>query len=228
MLDLEKLMKEIDFLPEWYKSSRRQQIGYQTQYIILGILLVAMVLWNFGAAHSISKAQARLARTATQQDEAEKNVQAFEKIRSELTQLQKQADILQEIDSRVNVANILGEISYIVDKRIALTKLQLVAERLGNKKGGESGLLAPDSVTGGKNTMPFGDVRFKVVISGVAANAGDVAKLISRLEDSPYFQQVYPLFSKAKKVKVKTDSSEQEYQLNEFEISCCLENYHEQ
>jgi len=123
---------------------------------------------------------------------------------------------------------VLSEISFIVDKRIALSKLQLVAEKLSNKKGNKSVLLASDSITGGKEAMAFGDVRFKVVISGVAAGAGDVAKLISRLEDSPYFQQVYPLFSKAKKVKVKTESSEQEYQLNEFEISCYLENYHEQ
>ena len=225
-------MKEIDFLPEWYKNGRRQQIGYQTQYIILGILLVAMVLWNFGAVHSISKAQAKLARTTPQQAEAEKNVQVFEKIKSQVTQLQKQAGILEEINPRINVANVLGEISFVVDKRIALGKLQLVAEKFGNKKGDRSGLLAADGTAGGgagnKNAMAFGDARFKVVISGVAADAGDVAKLISRLEDSPYFQQVYPLFSKAKKVKVKTESSEQEYQLNEFEISCYLENYREQ
>jgi hypothetical protein len=225
-------MKEIDFLPEWYKNSRRQQIGYQTQYIILGILLVAMVLWNFGAVHSISKAQAMLARTTPQQAEAEKNVQVFEKIKSEVSQLQKQADILEEINPRINVANVLGEISFVVDKRISLGKLQLVAEKFGNKKGDRSGLLVSDVTAGGgagnKNAMAFGDTRFKVVISGVAADAGDVAKLISRLEDSPYFQQVYPLFSKAKKVKVKNESSEQEYQLNEFEISCYLENYREQ
>ncbi len=225
-------MKEIDFLPEWYKNNRRQQIGYQTQYIILGILLVAMVLWNFGTVRSVSKAQAKLARTATQQAEAEKNVQVFEKIKGQVSQLQKQADILEEIDSKINVANVLGEISFIVDRKIALSKLQLVAERFGNKKDDRSALLAADRTAGGgagnKNVMAFGDARFKVVISGVAADAGDVAKLISRLEDSPYFQQVYPLFSKAKKVKVKTESSEQEYPLNEFEISCYLENYHEQ
>lgn len=221
-------MKEIDFLPEWYKNSRRQQIGYQTQYIILGMVFVAMVLWNFGAVHSISKAQAKLARTAPQQAEAEKNVQVFEKVKGEVTQLRKQAGILEEIDSKVNVASVLGEISFIVDRRIALSRLQLVAEKFGNRKSDRSVLLAADGGVGNKNAMAFGDTRFKVVINGVAADAGDVAKLICRLEDSPYFQQVYPLFSKAKKVKAKTESSEQEYQLNEFEISCYLENYYEQ
>jgi hypothetical protein len=137
-----------------------------------------------------------------------------------------------EIYDEQALSIMLGEISFVVDKKISLGKLQLVAEKFGNKKGDRSGLLASDGTAGGgagnKNAMVFGDVRFKVVISGVAADAGDVAKLISRLEDSPYFQQVYPLFSKAKKVKVKNESSEQEYQLNEFEISCYLENYREQ
>ncbi len=79
-------------------------------------------------------------------------------------------------------------------------------------------------------------MRFKVVIAGVAASAGRVATLICKLEDSPYFCLVYPLFSRSKKINpvgrkslsgLKAGSSfdREDYRASEFEISCYLANY---
>ena len=82
-----------------------------------------------------------------------------------------------------------------------------------------------------------GDVRFKVEISGIAADAGDVAELICKLEDSPYFCQVYPSFSRNSRIKAGTvpwlgsDSSytaDDSYQISEFEIGCYLANYRQE
>jgi hypothetical protein len=62
-------MREIDFLPKWYTSGRRRQISYRTQCVALGGVFVVMMVWNFVAAHSISKATAKLADgTARQAD----------------------------------------------------------------------------------------------------------------------------------------------------------------
>jgi hypothetical protein len=35
-------MKEIDFLPEWYKNGRRRRMRYRTQYAVLGCIFVVM------------------------------------------------------------------------------------------------------------------------------------------------------------------------------------------
>ena len=55
-------MKEIDFLPTWYRSSRRRQISYRTKYASLVGIFVVMMVWNFIATHLLSKATAKLAR----------------------------------------------------------------------------------------------------------------------------------------------------------------------
>jgi len=55
-------MKEIDFLPAWYKSGKRRQISYRTQYAGLVGISVVMMVWNFIATHSLSKATAKLAQ----------------------------------------------------------------------------------------------------------------------------------------------------------------------
>jgi hypothetical protein len=79
-----------------------------------------------------------------------------------------------------------------------------------------------------------GDFRFKVVITGMAVDAGCVADLICRLEDSPYFCLVYPSFSKSGQVSGHKDKPAigkggkqpmENYQVSEFEINCYLANY---
>ena len=68
-----------------------------------------------------------------------------------------------------------------------------------------------------------------------------MAELIRRFEGSSYFCQVYPSFSRNKKVKtasrlaeslpnIKKDGAESgdDYQVSEFEIGCYLANYRQE
>jgi len=221
-------MREIDFLPNWYTSGRRRQISYRTQCVALGGVFVVMMAWNFVAGRSISKATAELAQETARQAEAESASREFAAVKSEVTRLQKKVKSIEEIDSKIDVASVLAEMSFLVGEKIVLNKVEFGAERFAGKQGGR-----PDSGSavrvsrpkfGGKGAPFVGDVRFKVVIGGVAADAGDVAALICKLEDSPYFCQVYPSFSRNRKIKVRAG---EDLQVSEFEISCYLANYRE-
>ncbi|GAI77577.1 unnamed protein product, partial [marine sediment metagenome] len=82
-------MREIDFLPNWYKSGRRRQISYRTQCVALGGVFVVMMVWSFVAGHSISKATAELAEEAARQAEVESASREFAAVKSEVTRLQE-------------------------------------------------------------------------------------------------------------------------------------------
>ncbi len=221
-------MREVDFLPNWYTSGRRRQISYRTQCVALGGVFVVMMVWNFVASHSISKATAELAQEAARQAEVESASREFAAVKSEVTRLQEKVKSIEEIDSKIDVASVLAEVSFLIDEKIVLDKVEFGAERFAGKQEGKSGSGSAVRVVrakfGGKGAPLLGDVRFKVVISGVAADAGDVATLICKLEDSPYFCQVYPSFSRNRKIKVRAG---EDLQVSEFEISCYLANYHE-
>ena len=73
-------MKEIDLLPEWYKSSKRRQRNLRGQYIALGGVLIIMVVWNFAAGRSISKVKAQLAQSESQQVYAEDTFEQFHQV----------------------------------------------------------------------------------------------------------------------------------------------------
>jgi len=248
-------MKEIDFLPEWYKSGRRRQLSYRTQYMALGGVLAVMIVWNFVATHSISKAKAQLVERATEQAQSERVSVRLCELRGELGGLQKRAEFIEQIDSKIDVASVLAEMSFLIDEKIVLSKVEFVAEKLVDKQD-----LKPSPHVGAvvrvvqaklsqKRELPLGDVRFKVVIAGVAPNASDVMALICKLEESAYFCQVVLSFSRDAKVEVQRDLSarsrtglvegtagpdtshregEESLRVSEFEISCYLANYREQ
>jgi len=238
-------MKEIDFLPEWYKSGRRRQFGYRTQYFVLAGMFVVMVVWNFASLNSISKATAELALTASRQAKAQHAAKEFTSIKNKVTELQKKVHIIEEIDSKIDIAGVLAEMSFLIDKKIVLSKVELIAEKFLDKEQNQpnsgSVVRVAKANFNKEQELPLGDVRFKVMINGVAADASDVAALVCKLEDSPYFCQVYPSFSRNKTIEThgkfeipaprlrgdKLASAEAGggLQVSEFEISCYLANY---
>ena len=223
-------MKEIDFLPEWYKSGRQRQIGYRAQVLGMGGVLLIMIVWNFIATHSISKAGAEVQQRKTIQAEAETVSREFAGIKSEVAGLKNKVKFMEEMDSKVDVASVLAEMSYLIDDNIVLGKVEFDAEKFvaaqpPNASGRtNTAARAAGRNLAGKGELSFGDVRFKVVISGVATNLVDIAGLIRKLEESPYFCQVDSSFSRNRKMKVGTGKN---FQVSEFEISCYLANYRE-
>ena len=243
-------MKEIDFLPEWYRSGRRKQISYRTQYVALAGLFAVMIAWNFVSMNSLSKASAELAQMTARDAEIYNMSREFDGIKDELTDLQKEARIIEEADSRIPVANVLAEMSHLFDERIILSKVDFVAERFAQEQrkqtGGDSVVRVASSKVSGSQTLPLGKVRFKVVLAGLALDPNDVAELMCKLEGSSYFCSVYLSFSRNRSLerlagavaehrrkgpglsgtsRPATEPADERYQVAEFEITCYLANY---
>jgi hypothetical protein len=222
-------MKEIDFLPSWYKNDRRQQISYRTQYIALGAIFVAMMLCNLVATVSISRATKELSQEHLKAASAQDISEEFTLVKNAVTELEKKVSTLERIDSKIDVASVLGELSFLIDKKIVLSKVEIVAEKLAERQpeqpGSGSVIKTVSSNFVRKEKAPLGDVMFKVVLSGVAADASEVAELTCRLEESTYFRHVYPSFSRSVMIETASGTTGEHLQVTEFEISCHLANY---
>ncbi|MHC4192710.1 MAG: PilN domain-containing protein [Planctomycetota bacterium] len=226
-------MKEIDFLPEWYKTGRRRQISYRTQCVALGGVLVIMMVWNFATGHSLSDAKAELGRMVSERAAATTASQQFAEISNSVKLLRKKAQILEEIDSRIDVGSVLAEMSFLIGDHIVLNKLDFRAEPFADKQDGKKPInggsvtRAANGYPGGKKALLLGDVKFKIVVNGIAADASDVAELVCKLEESPYFFLVYPSFSRSKKLTVTKGPVAKPVEVTEFEIGCYLANFRE-
>jgi len=237
-------MKEIDFLPEWYKSGKRKTAAYRIQYVILGGIFAIMLVWNYFAAGSVSRAEAKLSWIAAGQAEVQSATVEFARLKNELSALHKEAALIDDAESKIRVASVLAELSFLVDKAVVLRKVELIAERFAaddaSKHPGRGRKLvkAARSKLIQERAAPLGEVRFKIVIGGVAAEARDVAGLICKLEESPYFFQVVPSFSRntliepriakplrSSDIENKRRKKAAKIKASEFEISCYLANY---
>jgi len=217
-------MKEIDFLPQWYKAGRRRHINYRTQYVgIFGILSV-MILWSALTGQSVSSARAHINRMKKMQTASSAPLVEYNKIKNRLQALSGQAEILDAVKSRISISKVLAELAFLIDQRIVLSELEIKAESFdfGDKNGNTNNYMVTTiQETAGNKKLPLeGDVRFRILVTGLAMNASDVARLVRTFEDSPYVCDVRPMFSRNKNVK--------NYQSTEFQISCYLANYREE
>lgn len=214
-------MKEIDLLPEWYKSSRRRQIGYWAQYIFLGVVLAVIIVWSMVELAAISKTKKEIASLEPAVLESRQVSEEFRGLESEIERLEKKANIIRKIDSRIDVARVLAELSFLVDEKVVLSRVSFSSEKIPDVKGKRAGSSGAKSA---KDKF-VGNVRFKIVLNGVATGAGNVAELTRGLEQSPYFSGVIPLYSRNKNIKAAAKLADKHYQVSEFEISCYLANY---
>ena len=135
---------------------------------------------------------------------------------------------IDHAEDRHKFSQLLDKLNVDQPKWEELTSLQ-EAEKFADKEAEKANSSSVIRVAGldfaGKKANPLGNVRFRVVMSGVASDSSDVAALICRLEDSPYFCQVIPSFSRNRKIKADKDAGAGDLQVSEFEISCDLANY---
>ncbi|MHC4120020.1 MAG: PilN domain-containing protein [Planctomycetota bacterium] len=239
-------MKDIDFLPEWYKSGIRREVGYRTQYIVLSAVFIGLAIWCLATTRAISTARGELADMSEIHAKAKSASDRVAEIESELKSLKKKLESTEEIDSRINVADVLGEMSFLIEEGIVLDKVEFIAEKFPdepqNKSSSRSGAVvrAARVKNGRKQQLPLGNVRFKVTMAGVAASTRDVAVLVGKLEESPYFSQVVPSTRSAEvqtadagRRAAKTASEAgggtssvlTTLQVSKFAINCYLANY---
>ncbi|MBN1359922.1 MAG: hypothetical protein JW993_04990 [Sedimentisphaerales bacterium] len=236
-------MKEIDFLPEWYKEGKRRRVHMRRQYVALTVVFLTMLTYNLTAEHRIARASARIAQLEHRRVDAEEVMREFNRISRVLGEHKAKADAIRQTDSRIDPAAVLAELSYIVTDRVILSRVEFISEPVApvdRKKPAASGsaVRAAGKPSTAGTQVPLGDVRFRIVLAGVAAKSEDVGTLVGRLGESPYFKKVVPSFSRTAKINVplndrreptvgQTGQAKETFQVSEFEITCYLANYEE-
>ena len=238
-------MKEIDFLPEWYKESKRRQTRVRRQYIALAGIFLVMMTYNLAATHQSARATAELTRLEGKRIEAESILHEFNVVTKAFGAVKTKANLIERIDSRIDVGAVLAEISHLIEDTLVLSRVEFIAEPLPDKQKDRnndiSGVRVGGSGANASGETQLGDARFRILLVGLAASPSDVAALVRRLEDSLYFRQVHTSWRDSRvHVSAKTIGAAPKSQTGEsvaertetidateFEIICYLANYEE-
>jgi hypothetical protein len=213
-------MKEIDFLPQWYRQKRRSQSNYRIQYFCLVCLAVVMSVWTAAELHAIAGARAHLETMRASQ--ASKNADiTYTTMKTQFQTLHVYADILTRIDPHLRISAVIGELSSVTGAKVKFSRIHIQAEKFPQKDAGPE--MPANTIRAVREAMtdksgPWeGDIRFKVTMTGIASDATHVAALVHRLEQSPWFSRVTPSYCK--------NSTVNEHVVSQFEITCYIANY---
>jgi hypothetical protein len=235
-------VKELDFLPEWYKDNRRRHVHVRRQYAALAAVFFVMMVFNVTATHRAGKAAANVSGLENQRVCAEAVVHEFDVLTKKLNELKTRANLVEQMDSRVEMAALLAELSHLVGDSIVLRKVEILAEPFGRTDEKEqtksSAVRLAGKTTNSEKEAPLGPVKFRIALTGVAAYPADVADLVCKLDGSRYFQQVHPSFYGNVKVQVgakpapgpqdgTVTKTQNALNATEFEIVCYLANFKE-
>lgn len=210
-------MKEIDFLPEWYKSGKRRRVSYRRQYLVIGGMFVTLLTWSFAASYSIRMVEGQVGIMQTSLDSHKGVAAKYAQYNKVMDLLEERSKRLQDLDPSLSVPAVMAELSYISSDNIMMLKIDIQSETgKAGSKGFNSAAVRLSAAKGERNiAMPSANVRYKLTLAGVAADAASVTQFITEFEQSPYFCQVVPGLLEHMK-----DSS-----ATRFQISCYIANY---
>ncbi|HEG44529.1 MAG TPA: hypothetical protein ENH94_10825 [Phycisphaerales bacterium] len=211
-------MREIDFIPLWYKAGRKRRVSYHRQYAVMGSVFALMLIWSFISGLSISNAKADIRSIEDKINTQIATFDEFNRLENTINGISNKAEILTKLDTGVDISAVIAEVSFILSERIVLSGFELSNELFTDKSGKSSSRVSIGSrMAREKSSLPENNTRFLVTIAGVAADASDVAGLIAKLEDSAYFCRIIPGFSRNREISG--------HLATEFEIKCYIANY---
>ncbi|MFA6186949.1 MAG: hypothetical protein WC770_07050 [Phycisphaerae bacterium] len=209
-------MREIDFLPDWYKHGRVEHRKYREFYVAIGLIVLVMVVWSVFANGRVAVVKAKNATLRNAKLIQTRGQAEYDSAQNQFYQMQAKQRMLDSVKSNMAVSNVLAEISHLLNGRVVLKKLEIKSEPLPSQNSAKNEIQVY-SADSDKSKMFDNKVRYKIVLGGLAADAAQVAETINMLEMSDYFFQVIPGFSRNIPVGGR--------QVCEFELTCYLSNY---
>jgi len=178
-------MKEIDFVPQWYRSSQRRRNDLAVRVACLCMLVAAMVAWSIRNLAVVQMAEADTAALQESYRSQGALQDQHAALQRRLQQLEGRRALLRALRGGVRAEQVLAELSHLMPEAMALTNVTLRQhDRLEfkNSQGGAQ--------------RDRGSLRGLMEVEGLAASHGHVGSFLAALERSPCFRGLEMKYSK--------------------------------
>ena len=213
-------MKELDFLPQWYRADRIRKQRRRRYCVLFGLMAGLVGFWSFIAGQSVGGLKAQTQEMAAALEQGQQVIQTAMEMDAQIALLSRQAEMLASLTPRTTVSAALGELSALACENVVFSRVTLTLEPIAEavKPAADSaGVVRLAAKSDAASPLPAAPQRMRVTLTGIAAGGAEVARLIESLERSAYFENVAPSFSRSKKINDRVAT--------EFEITCTVADY---
>ncbi len=191
-------MRDVDFLPDWYRQSLRCRRRARRQ-IGATLALVALIGMRLAISqHQTHVAASELAALREQLADAAAQVQETDRLSSIRAQWTRQQQRIDRLGVHIESARVLAALDEAMPGGVSLVDLQLNTDE------------RPSTTSPAVPVAPM-DRRLHVRLEGLAATPAELAKFLGRLQAIPFFEQPAVGLSK--------DVTENGCTLRQFEIT---------
>lgn len=95
-------MKDIDFIPDWYRTGKQRKVSYRRQYTMILCLFGVLAVWSFVSGLSVSRGRAEVSRRERTYQADESIVARFEMLKKEMAALMDKQQVLGQVDPRAD------------------------------------------------------------------------------------------------------------------------------
>lgn len=202
-------MRELEFLPDWYRNVCRRRAWVIAQAWGTAGLVVVLLIWACIAQFQAMRAQNEQKHVAAQVAKSQKDVDEIRLLQLEKTTWSERGEVMAKVGLSVESTRLLQTIAESAPATIALTSFNLQTEE--KVEVPRSGAAARAM----KDRTPTMDRKLKVRLTGFAPSDAEVWDLVAKLTQYPFFEDVQP---------TKTTESDYEGRIvKEFEISFTID-----
>ena len=183
-------MKEIDFVPDWYRTSRRRKRKLMVRAACLGVFAIGMILASAGRHAQTATAAETLAELQNSVESQAEVLETINELEYRLGQLRERRNLLSDVAGGAPLHGVLAELSLLMPEAMVLAQFRVVR----GPRIAEAGPPETDDPEADKPAEE--DVRGKFELTGWAASDGSVGSLMTNMARSSLFDEVRLRYSK--------------------------------
>lgn len=202
-------MRELEFLPQWYRLTRQSKRVVAWESWVLLAVIAAISTWTFLARSNERTRQTTLSMRQGQLDQTHSEERMLAEQLRLRQELQEREQIIASLGFSVEMTRLLQTLDAVTPKELSLTDFKCDIEETQRPLG--TNVAAAVQIPADKRM----DRRLKVKLVAVAPSDVDLANFLAGLTDVPFFDQVGVTYSHYK--------SEEGHIFREFEVTFSMD-----
>jgi hypothetical protein len=207
-------MRDVDFVPPWYRDLLRRKRSAAGYLFVLGLLVLVTAGGALHRQEKLRAAECELAAADVEAAGTRADLQKLDALRQLRGQWRRQEQVLTSTGVNVEASRLLAVLTNVVPPDTALTRISFsVTESDPDSAPTASPTTAPSAADGVAEAPPRlpAKRRLNVLLRGIAPGEVAVANVLAGISKQPLFRHVNLTYAK--------DRQEQEATVREFEVT---------